>query len=68
MPAKGKGVIKPLEPDDPRNPDHPSHAKRWLELAGALGRLMADMEYDRRHKGEHHDDQQDRRSLRKIFE
>jgi len=49
---KAGGIIRALDPSDPRNPDHPSHEKKWLEMAVALGRLMADQDYDRLHKGE----------------
>jgi hypothetical protein len=39
-------VVRPLDPSDPRSLDHPCHKQQWLELAGAIGRSMADKEYD----------------------
>jgi hypothetical protein len=44
---KPRGIIRTLDPSDPRNPNHPSHDEQWLELAGALGRAMADRDFDR---------------------
>jgi hypothetical protein len=43
--AKG-GTIRPLDPADPRNPDHPSHEEQWLEVARAIGRAMADRDFE----------------------
>ena len=43
--AKG-GTIRRLDPADPRNPDHPSHEEQWLEVARAIGRAMADRDFD----------------------
>jgi hypothetical protein len=42
-----QGIVRQLDPADPRNPDHPSHDDQWLELARALGRAMADRDFDR---------------------
>jgi len=44
---KTSGRIRPLPADDPRNPDHPIHDEQILELARALGRAMADRDFDR---------------------
>lgn len=66
MPVKAaKGVVRPLDVSDPRNPDHPSHTRQWLELAAALGRMMADIEYDRLHKGVENENGS---TLRKVLE
>jgi hypothetical protein len=46
---KPPGVVRDLDPDDPRNPNHPSHDEKWLELARALGRALADRDFDRLH-------------------
>jgi hypothetical protein len=46
------GIIRKLPPDDPRNPDHPMHRDKWLELARALGRAMADHDWNRMHADE----------------
>jgi hypothetical protein len=37
----------PTWPIDPRNPNHPNHDEGWLEVAKALGRAMADRDYNR---------------------
>lgn len=42
-----QGAIQPLDPSDPRHIDHPSHEAQWRELARALGRAMADRDFDR---------------------
>jgi hypothetical protein len=39
-------VIRPLDPSDRRSLEHPSHDEQWLELARAIGRSMADEEFD----------------------
>jgi hypothetical protein len=44
---KSIGRIRPLPPDDLRNPDHSCHDEQWLDLARALGRAMADRDFDR---------------------
>ncbi len=44
---KKRATIRPLDPDDPRSLDHPSHDEQWRELAKALGRAMADRDFDR---------------------
>jgi hypothetical protein len=44
--ARIGGIIRPLDPDDPRNPDHPSHEEQWSELRRALGRAVADFDFD----------------------
>jgi hypothetical protein len=65
MRTDAKGKIKPLDPADPHNPDHPLHKRKWLELAAALGRLMADLDYDRLHqKGNDSGKTKDRSNLR----
>jgi hypothetical protein len=43
----GRGIVRPLDPDDPCSLDHPSHDEDWLALARALGRAMADFDWDR---------------------
>jgi hypothetical protein len=65
----GKGTIRPLDPDDPRNPDHPCHREQWLELARALGRLAADMEWDRLHsdQGLKNDQTENSSGVRKVL-
>jgi hypothetical protein len=40
------GSVRHLDSDDPRNPNHPGHDEQWLEVARALGRSMADAEFD----------------------
>ena len=65
MCTDAKGVIKPLDPDDPHNPDHPRHTRKWLDLAAAMGRLMAHVDYDRLHqKGNDSGKAKDRGNLR----
>ena len=59
-----KVVLKPLDPAHPANPDHPRHKRKWLQVAAALGRLMADVDYDRLQKGKQHEDG---RTLRKVL-
>jgi len=63
MRTNAKGVIKPLDPDDPHNPDHPRHARKWLDLAAALGRLMADVDFEKQ-KGNDNGKAKDRGNLR----
>jgi hypothetical protein len=41
------GICRTLPPDDPRSLDHPSHKEKWIELARALGRDMADHDFKR---------------------
>ena len=50
------GVVRDLPPNDPRSIDHPFHAERWIELAGVLGRAMADYDFDRLHNTEGNDE------------
>jgi hypothetical protein len=64
---KSKGFIRSLDPSDPRNPDHPSHEKQWLELAAALGRMMADADWDRLHNSTGEQNDENRRPLRKVL-
>lgn len=42
-----RGTVRPLDLSDPRSPDHPSHDEAWLVLARALGRALADYDWDR---------------------
>jgi hypothetical protein len=58
------GIVRPLPPDDPRSLDHPSHKEQWLKVADALGELLADLDWDRLHGGEH----EEGRRLRKVFD
>lgn len=66
-----KGVVRPLDPADLRNLGHPSHREQWLELARAVGRVMADEAYARDHqdKGTPHDraKEKHRRVVRPIL-
>ena len=64
MRASVKGVVKPLHPSNPHNPNHPSHVRKWLDLARAMGRAAADLDYDRLQKGERNDKAKDRGDLR----
>jgi hypothetical protein len=41
------GIVRALDPSDPRSLDHPCHEERWLELAAAIGRSLADQAWDR---------------------
>jgi hypothetical protein len=43
------GRVRPLDPSDPRSLDHPCHEQQWLDLAGAIGRELARLEWERRH-------------------
>jgi hypothetical protein len=65
IPPHGKGVVRPLDPADPRSPDHPNHDEAWLELARALGRAMADRDFDRAQAERKANE--DRSHLRKIL-
>jgi hypothetical protein len=44
---KTSGASGPCRRTIPRNPDHPIHDEQILELARALGRAMADRDFDR---------------------
>jgi hypothetical protein len=44
---KPKGVVRQLDPSDPRNPSHKSHDEHWDELARAIGRFLADQDFER---------------------
>jgi hypothetical protein len=46
---KPRGIVRRLDPSDPRSLDHPCHNEQWLELARALGRAMADEDFDAVH-------------------
>jgi hypothetical protein len=39
-------VMRPLDPSDPRSLEHPSHKEQWLALAEAIGRSLADEEFN----------------------
>lgn len=52
MRRKLPGVIRPLDPTDPRNPDHPDRKSGWLEVARALGRAMAESDFNSLHRRE----------------
>jgi len=43
---KSVAVMRPLDPSDPRSWDHPCHEEQWLALAEAIGRSLANMEFD----------------------
>jgi len=43
----GDEWLRKVNPIDPRNIDHPSHDEDWLEMARAIGRAMADHDWDR---------------------
>lgn len=61
------GTVKPLPADDLRNPEHPSHDEAWLEVARALGRALADRDFERQQQGEKNEGRnlrKDRRPLR----
>jgi hypothetical protein len=60
-----KVEVRQLPADDPQSMDHPSHEEQRLELARALGRAMADRDFDRLHGigGGN----EDRRDIRKVF-
>jgi hypothetical protein len=47
--GRAMGILRSLDPSDPRSMDHPSHDEQFLELARAIGRSLADDEWDRRH-------------------
>lgn len=42
-----EGTVRSPDPSDPRSLDHPSHREQWLELADALGRLIAQRVFER---------------------
>jgi hypothetical protein len=46
---RAKQRRKLLIPDDPRHVDHPCHQDQWLQLARALGRTLADRDFNREH-------------------
>jgi hypothetical protein len=62
-----KGIIRSLDPSDPKNPDHPSHETRWLELAAALGQMMADADWNRLHNSTGDQNDESRCALRKVL-
>jgi hypothetical protein len=43
---KVAGYVRWLPASDPRSLDHPSHKEQWLELARAIGRQMANDEFE----------------------
>jgi hypothetical protein len=44
---KPEGHIRDLPADDPQNPGHASHREQWLEVARAIGRALAEQDYER---------------------
>jgi hypothetical protein len=62
---KRPGIVRPLDPADPRSVDHPSHDGQLLELVRALGRAMADQDFDRLHAGGGNEDS---RGVLQVFD
>lgn len=56
------GIIRQLDSCDPRSLGHSSHKQQWLELAGVLGRAMADQDWEKEQ------DAKDSRDLRKVLQ
>jgi hypothetical protein len=58
-------LIRDVNPIDPRHPDHPIHDEKWLALARAIGRAMADRDFD--NETDRGTIDEERRSIRKVL-
>lgn len=64
MREKTEVHIRHLPESDPHNPGHVSHREQWLEIARAIGRALAERDYNRA-RGTHDENSG---GIRQIFD
>ena len=61
-----QGIVRAIDPSNLQSLSHPSHKQQWLQLAGVLGRAMADKDFDR--FGKEEQDDKDRRTVCPVLQ